>query len=167
MIKGKKGFTLVEILIVVAIIAILAGAVLVGLAPTRRAGSDARRLSDLRQTQATLELYFNACGGYPQLLGTEADEYDAYTNTLEFEIVSPSCGADLQIDALPHDPRVGTGVGVLGDYGYDSDGVNYVLAALLDGPLPAGSPVAAPSWATLVTECGNAATDGNVYCLTF
>lgn len=61
----KKGFTLIEILIVVAIIAILASVVLVGLGPTQRAGRDARRLSDLHQVQNALELYFNRCGYYP------------------------------------------------------------------------------------------------------
>lgn len=63
--KGRKGFTLIEILIVVAIIAILASVVLVGLGPTQRAGRDARRLSDLHQVQNGLELYFNRCGYYP------------------------------------------------------------------------------------------------------
>jgi len=62
---GKKGFTLIEMLIVVAIIGILAGAVLVGLGPVQKGGRDARRLSDLRQVQNGLELYFNKNGTYP------------------------------------------------------------------------------------------------------
>ncbi len=49
--QERKGFTLIEILIVVAIIAILASVVLVGLAPTQREGRDARRISDLAQVQ--------------------------------------------------------------------------------------------------------------------
>src|SRR5581483_8913995 len=61
----QKGFTLIEILIVVAIIAILASVVLVGLGPTQQAGRDARRLSDLREVQNGLELYFAKCGYYP------------------------------------------------------------------------------------------------------
>lgn len=63
--KGKQGFTLIEILIVVAIIAILASVVLVGLGPTQRAGRDARRISDMRQVQNGLELFYNRCGFYP------------------------------------------------------------------------------------------------------
>ena len=47
----RKGFTLIEILIVVAIIAILASIVLVGLGPTQQSGRDARRLSDLHEIQ--------------------------------------------------------------------------------------------------------------------
>ncbi len=63
--KQKKGFTLIEILIVVAIIAILASVVLVGLGPTQEAGRDARRISDLSEVQNGLELYYNKCGIYP------------------------------------------------------------------------------------------------------
>ena len=61
----NKGFTLIEILIVVAIIAILASVVLVGLGPTQQAGRDARRASDLHEVQNGLELYYNKCGYYP------------------------------------------------------------------------------------------------------
>jgi len=64
-ITEKKGFTLIEILIVVAIIAILASIVLVGLGPTQQSGRDARRLSDLHEVQNGLELYYNKCGNYP------------------------------------------------------------------------------------------------------
>src|SRR5579872_5066555 len=61
----RKGFTLIEILIVVAIIAILASIVLVGLGPTQQSGRDARRLSDLHEVQNVVELYYNDCGFYP------------------------------------------------------------------------------------------------------
>ena len=63
--KKNEGFTLIEILIVVAIIAILASVVLVGLEPTQQAGRDARRVSDLTEVQNGLELFYNACGYYP------------------------------------------------------------------------------------------------------
>jgi len=62
---NKKGFTLIEILIVVGIIGILSSVVLIGLGPTQRLGRDARRLADLRNVQNALELYFNRCGYYP------------------------------------------------------------------------------------------------------
>ena len=65
MTNQRKGFTLIEILIVVAIIAILASVVLVGLGPTQQAGRDARRISDLHEVQNGLELYYNKCGYYP------------------------------------------------------------------------------------------------------
>ena len=58
----EKGFTLIEILIVVAIIAILASVVLVGLGPTQSGGRDARRVSDLSEVQNGFELYYNKSG---------------------------------------------------------------------------------------------------------
>ena len=61
---SRKGFTLIEILVVVAIVAILSAVIVVGLGPARRQGRDARRIVDLKQVQVALELYFNAYGQY-------------------------------------------------------------------------------------------------------
>lgn len=61
----RKAFTLIEILIVVAIIAILATVVLIGLGPVQQSGRDARRLSDLREAMNGIGLYFQKCDFYP------------------------------------------------------------------------------------------------------
>ena len=63
--KGEKGFTLIEILIVVAIIGMLSSVVLVGLGSFRSRGRDARRVADLREVQNALELYYAKNGNYP------------------------------------------------------------------------------------------------------
>ncbi len=57
----KSGFTLVEILVVIAIIGLLAGVVLVGLGPARQRARDTRRLSDINQIRAWAEA--NSSGG--------------------------------------------------------------------------------------------------------
>lgn len=63
---GRGGFTLIEILIVVAIISLLSSVVLVGLGPVQRAGRDARRLSDIRRIEQAVTLYDTQHGGrYP------------------------------------------------------------------------------------------------------
>jgi prepilin-type N-terminal cleavage/methylation domain-containing protein len=66
--KRNKGFTLIELLVVIAIIGILASVVLASLNRARRQGRDARRVSDIKQLQLALELYFDANGSYATAL---------------------------------------------------------------------------------------------------
>jgi type II secretion system protein G len=61
----NKGFTLIELLVVVAIISLLSSVVLTSLNSARAKARDARRLSDVRQLQIALELYYDDNGSYP------------------------------------------------------------------------------------------------------
>ncbi len=63
--RTRKGFTLIEILIVVAIIAILASIVIVGVGPAQQSGRDARRIEDLQNIRNGLQLYYSKCGYFP------------------------------------------------------------------------------------------------------
>jgi prepilin-type N-terminal cleavage/methylation domain-containing protein len=113
MTNERKGFTLIEILIVVAIIAILASVVLVGLGPTQQAGRDARRLSDIHEVQNGLELYYNKCGFYPGSAAAAAcgaannaatTGYSAGATSLNAALT----GSGLQITTVPLDPTNAT-----------------------------------------------------------
>lgn len=86
--RKQKGFTLVELLVVVAIIGMLAAIVLVSLGPARQRARDARRQADIRQVSTALELCYDdtTCAGgqrYPTAaadvlgtaLGTRLDKY--------------------------------------------------------------------------------------------
>lgn len=69
--KSRQGFTLIELLVVIAIIGVLASIVLASLNSARRKSRDARRITDLKQIQLALELYFDAQGStYPAASGT-------------------------------------------------------------------------------------------------
>jgi prepilin-type N-terminal cleavage/methylation domain-containing protein len=61
----RKGFTLIELLVVIAIIALLSTLAVVSLNNARAKSRDAKRVSDIKQMQTALELYFADQQGYP------------------------------------------------------------------------------------------------------
>lgn len=63
--SGSKGFTLIELLVVIAIIGILSSVVLASLNTARGKARDAKRLSEMRQMQIALDLYYDNFGSYP------------------------------------------------------------------------------------------------------
>ncbi len=67
--KKQKGFTLIELLVVIAVIGLLASIILVTLNKSRTRARAARRLSDLSQATAAMELYFDYWGYYYQSTG--------------------------------------------------------------------------------------------------
>ena len=90
--KNKKsGFTLIELLVVIAIIGILSSVVLASLNSARRKSRDARRVSDIKQLQLALELYFDSNGSYPAQAGAAGLQLlvdDGYISTLPTDPVS-------------------------------------------------------------------------------
>jgi type II secretion system protein G len=62
----NKGFTLLELLVVLAVIGVLASIVLVSLQSVRGKARDARRQADLRQMLTALELYYDDHLKYPE-----------------------------------------------------------------------------------------------------
>lgn len=63
--NNKRGFTLIELLVVIAIIGLLSTLAVVALNNAREKSRDARRLSDVKQIQTALELFYNECNSYP------------------------------------------------------------------------------------------------------
>ena len=95
----KKGFTLVELLVVVAIIGVLSSVVLSNLNAARAKGRDAKRMADLRQMRNALELSFNDLGVYPAMFSGPGSTYCA--------AITSSPGGWLStayISTLPTDP---------------------------------------------------------------
>jgi prepilin-type N-terminal cleavage/methylation domain-containing protein len=61
----QAGFTLIELLVVIAIIGLLSTLAVVALNNARQKSRDAKRVSDIKQIQTALELYYNDVTGYP------------------------------------------------------------------------------------------------------
>lgn len=62
---NKKGFTLIELLVVIGIIGLLSTLAVVALGSARQKARDSKRLSDIKQVQTALELYFTDNNTYP------------------------------------------------------------------------------------------------------
>lgn len=62
---GRQGFTLVELLIVMTILAVLVSVGLVSFRSSQFRSRDAQRKSDLKQIASSLELFYSDYGKYP------------------------------------------------------------------------------------------------------
>jgi len=60
-----KGFTLIEIMVVMSIIGILMALTLTGINSSRKTARDARRKADLEMIRSGLEIYKADCDAYP------------------------------------------------------------------------------------------------------
>ena len=63
--KKQTGFTLIELLVVIAIIGLLSTLAVVSLGNARMKARDADRVSDIKQIQTALELFYGDANAYP------------------------------------------------------------------------------------------------------
>ncbi len=70
----KRGFTLIEILVVIAIIGLLSSIVLSSLNSARKNARDAQRMRSVNELQKALDIYFSVNGRYPVSLNCGATE---------------------------------------------------------------------------------------------
>src|SRR5574344_2071201 len=128
----KKGFTLIELLVVVAIIGLLSTLSIVALNSARAKSRDARRVSDVKQIQTALELYYNDFGQYP------ASSSDLVPNYMGMVPTPPTPTNDGGCDA---------GVTTYA-YTADSNNRSYSLVYCLGAPtggLASGTGIATPA----------------------
>lgn len=61
----SRGFTLVELLVTISIIAIISTVLLSNFNAARERGRDAQRKADMRNIQTALRIFYNDYGGFP------------------------------------------------------------------------------------------------------
>ncbi len=111
--KGNKSFSLVELLIVVAIILILATVSVIALKDQQAKARDAKRISDIRQLRTALEFYYSDEGEYPIVtnkifLGAADKSKLCSKESGGFVSSQTECQADTTYMAkVPADPLVG------------------------------------------------------------
>ncbi len=70
----NKGFTLIELLVVISIVSVLSSTVLVALEGAKAKGRDAQRITQIKEVQKALALYYLNHGVYPD--NTVAPAFD-------------------------------------------------------------------------------------------
>lgn len=118
----SRGFTLVELLITISIIAILSAIALMTYTYVMKQGRDSKRMSDLRAIQSALEQYYSDQGFYPYFSvgigGVTWPGLDdimgsgSFTNLIgnfcDPFSVPPCPSSKSYINSLPHDPTGST-----------------------------------------------------------
>lgn len=136
---NKKGFTLIELILVVSIIGVLATIIIIQLGSARLRARDARRTGDLKQMGTALELFYADQNNYPiaNNLTLGLDNARCLNKT---GWNAPGC-ADPYMGIVPKDVQNNA-------YIYNSDGSTYTIAGELEGStgnLPAGPIIQSPS----------------------
>jgi len=117
--NGKKAFTLIELLLVIAIIGFLSTLIFLNAKSTRARARDSARAEDLFQIRNALELYYADHKEYPAMFSGPGPEYCVAISGAPDNWLSPF------LTSLPKDP--------LGKYAYQycqqyqSSGGNYNL----------------------------------------
>lgn len=137
MMRKRNGFTLLELIIVMAILSILAVIVTGTFSSSMRRGRDSRRKDDLRSITGALETYYNDKGVYPtgnangEMVGCGA----ADAGTCPWGGQFTDSEGTLYMVLIPDDP-IDTQ-----RYFYVSGGTDYKLYARMENVLDEGSGV--------------------------
>ena len=141
----KRGFTFIELMIVMAILAILTGIVTGNVINSLKKGRDTERKADLHQIQNALELYYHDHHAYP----TPQD-----THGLPFGINGLEEGGTVYIKKLPQDP-----IGNSYLYTGNSTGTYYSLYSTIENDQDNGQNVSQSGYNT-DKDCSADGTSG-------
>lgn len=139
----RRGFTLIELLVVIAIIGVLASVILASLGEVRERARNASYLSQAREYQKALEVYYHNNGSYPvtgitvgACMGVGHQAARCFNNSGFREITASSVAFRNAIDPyIDSNTRVGVQTGAYAGALYTplNSGRNYSLSILFEG----------------------------------
>lgn len=118
MIKNTRGFTLVEVLLVVGVIAVLAVITVISYNGTQARARDAKRKTDITAIAKALELYYDDNGQYPPSANGSTMISSSWSLSADASWTPFGNIMNGAIDSLPVDPRNNGGPLWAGNYGY-------------------------------------------------
>ncbi|MFH1956704.1 MAG: prepilin-type N-terminal cleavage/methylation domain-containing protein [Patescibacteria group bacterium] len=121
----NKGFTIIELMVVVAIIGILAALITISFSDAKAKSRDSRRMEDLKSISNALNLYYSQNHRFPDTGGSDVE----LDGTVVNDSVSPELVANNSMPAPIRDPlSPGT------DYVYNSPsgGLDYTITFCLE-----------------------------------
>lgn len=124
----RRGFTLIELLAVVTIIGLLSTVGMVSYDSARQSSRDAKRVSDAKQLQQALEIYFEYHDGYPDdgVSGPDGLEIGTpETATLSDAGFAPATEGQIFMVNLPRNPEPGGAPYVFRSIHRDGTDCNY------------------------------------------
>lgn len=118
---NRSGFTIVELLTVIVVIAILAGITIIAYNGIQARSRDDRRRTDVANIEKAMELYYSDNGTYPKPTGATGSIINPswYTSgDSSWNMLSGLLVGSQAIDAVPVDPRNISNISPLAAGGY-------------------------------------------------
>lgn len=129
-----RGFTLIEVLVVISLVGILMAISLTAFYSTRKSARDAKRKADLEQIRSALEMYRSDVGAYPTHTASPNNWF--YGNSIFY---TRGITTDTYLSVAPSDPVF------TNRYYYNSSSANfYNLCSVLELSTTSLTPIPTP-----------------------